>query len=494
MFRYHRLLLAVLLAGVALGALAGSASGYAVGGDYAVQTQRYVITLSGDYAVVDGYAVGASYAVTSNYAVYAVTHQYAVYAVQAAGGTITDDLSTQIGVIIAQSPNADFATLVQKYAVVDGYAVIDAVSKDKSVPEEQRPAGEPRKDGGKKALPGQPDPMENEQWGMKMIRAPQAHGRFGGSRAVDVGILDSGIDSTHVDFTDNGTLAGPTNVDCSRAHVSVPESPAASAVAPGTCVDTGFHGTHVAGIVAAQANGVGVVGVAPNVTLVPVTVCDGYACWWSAAIDGITYAGDAKLDVINMSFYADDVETTTGPLTDCDSADSATVSAINRAIAYARSRGVTPVAALGNSSEDLASPQYADCKVVPAESPGVVGVSALGPTSGLASYSNFGLGSADVGAPGGDGADGDSTAAILSTIPGQDWFAFNGTSMASPHATGVAALIVSRYGKPGSDGDVEMKPDQVQARLQNTSTDIGLKGYDALFGYGRIDALRAIGG
>ena len=495
MTRTHRLWLAVLLAAAALAVLMpGAASGYAVGSDYAVATDRYVVALAGDYAVTDGYAVGSSYAVaeaSANYAVYAVTHQYAVYAVQAAGGTITNDLSQQIGVLIVQAPNSDFATLLQKYAVMDGYAVIDSVSRDKGTPQSSKPEGG-RKNGGKSA-PSQPDPMENEQWGMKMIRAPQAHAKTLGSSKVDVGILDSGIDSTHVDFSATGTLGGISNVDCARGHVSVPESPTLSGLAPNPCVDTGFHGTHVAGIVAAQVNGVGLAGVAPGVTLVPVTVCDVYACWWSAAIDGITYAGDAKLDVINMSFYTDDVNTTAGPLTDCNPEDTATVTAIDRAIAYARSRGVTPVAALGNSAENLSDPQFAGCRVVPAESPGVVGVSALGPSGTIASYSNYGR-AVDVASPGGDGMDGDSAGAILSTIPGQQWFSFNGTSMASPHAAGVAALIESRYGKVGPDGDVELRPDQVASKLTGSSTDIGAKGYDPLYGFGRIDALRAIGG
>src|SRR3954462_8442560 len=109
MFRYPRLLPAILVAGVALG-IASSASGYAVGDDYAVQAQRYVITLNGDYAVSEGYAVGSSYAV------YAVTRDDAVYAVQAAGGTVTNDLTQQIGVLVAESTNANFATLVQQYA------------------------------------------------------------------------------------------------------------------------------------------------------------------------------------------------------------------------------------------------------------------------------------------------------------------------------------------------------------------------------------------
>jgi subtilisin family serine protease len=485
MIRTHRPWLAVLSAAVVLAGLsAGSAGAYAVHSGYAVDAQRYVITLTGDYAVTEGYAVGSSYAVD------ALTHQYAVYAVQAAGGTVVSDLSKQIGVLIVEAPNANFATLVQQYAVMDGYAVIGAISQDKGTPQPSKPEG--RKNGGKSA-PASPDPLENEQWGMQMIRAPQAHAKTLGSPKVDVGIIDSGIDSTHVDFSATGTLGGVSNVDCARGHVSVPESPTLSTVAPSPCVDTGFHGTHVAGIVAAQLNGTGVAGVAPGVTLVPIQVCDVEVCWWSAAIDGITYAGDAKLDVINMSFYADDPDTLAGPLTDCDPDDSATVQAIERAIAYARSRGVTPVAALGNSSEDLAGPAYANCHVVPAETPGVVAVSALGPTSSIASYSNYGAGAVDVASPGGDGMDGDSAGAILSTIPGQQWFAFNGTSMASPHATGVAALIESRFGKVGSDGDVELRPDQVAARLMGSATDIGSRGYDPFYGFGRIDALRAIG-
>ena len=480
MFRFHRVLRAALVTGVVLGLVAGPAGAGTAGTS---GTQRYIVTLSGDYAVSEGYAVGSSYAVyavSQNYAVYAVTHDYAVRAIEAAGGVVTNDLSQQIGVIVAESANAQFASLLQTYAVTNGNAVIDGVSKDKATKQKQPRPGVAR-----------PDPREAEQWGMTMIRSDRAHAKLVGSRAVDVGILDSGIDAAHVDFTGNGLPGGQSNVDCSRGHVSVPESPVS--VPLNACSgDSGAHGTHVAGIVAAQMNGTGVVGVAPGVTLVPVQVCDGLVCWWSAAIDGITYAGDAKLDVINMSFYADDPDTTS-TLSDCDAEDSATVTAVNRAIAYARSRGVTPVAALGNNAEDLAGPGFESCKVVPAESPGVIGVTALGPSGGLASYSNFGVGAADVAAPGGDGPETDSSQAILSTVPGW-WASLNGTSMASPHAAGVAALIESRYGKPGADGDVEMKPDQVQSKLQATATDIGAQGYDGLFGYGRIDALRAVGG
>ncbi len=484
MFRAHRLSLALVLAAAALCTLgASSASGYAVGETYAVDTQRYIVTLDGDYAVSEGYAVGSSYAV------YAVTNQYAVYAVQAAGGQVVSDLSTQIGVLIVESANAEFATLVQQYAVLNGVSL--TVSKDKAA-EGKKPDSAPSKGSGKRTNPDlQDDPDEGIQWDMQMMRTDQAHNKTAGSRSVDVGVLDSGIDANHVDFTDLGVLAGTSNVDCARGRVSL--SPSLGVAQP--CVDTSFHGTHVSGSIAAQSNGVGIVGVAPDVTLVPITVCQVYACWWSAVVDGITYAGDIKLDVINMSFYADDEQ-----LVECNPEDSATVAAIDRAIAYARSRGVTPVAALGNSNLDLASGAYANCRIVPSESPGVIGVTSLGANGQKASYSNYGLGSADVAAPGGNGSTGgdsdasDGVAAVYSTFPGQQYLGANGTSMASPHAAGVAALIVSRYGKLGADGDVEMKPDQVQAKLQGTAVDIGLSGYDALFGYGRVDALRAVGG
>jgi subtilisin family serine protease len=168
--------------------------------------------------------------------------------------------------------------------------------------------------------------------------------------------------------------------------------------------------------------------------------------------------------------------------------------AVERAIRYARDRGVTPVAALGNSDNDLANPPAPydnSCEVVPAESPGVIGVGALGPESGKASYSNYGFGEVDVVAPGGDGDTGDCTRTILSTIPGA-YFCIQGTSMASPHAAGVAALIVSQFGKLGSDGDVKIDPETVQKHLQSSSVDIGLKGYDECFGHGRINALRAV--
>ena len=125
-------------------------------------------------------------------------------------------------------------------------------------------------------------------------------------------------------------------------------------------------------------------------TLVPVKVCDatGY-CYASAVVDGITYAGDQKLEVINMSFFVDNdafQESTEFKCTS-DPTQAAFRKAVERALAYARNQGVVAVAALGNSDQDLAHPvdeagQPIDneCEVVPAETSGVIGTAALGPT------------------------------------------------------------------------------------------------------------------
>ncbi|MGH2386024.1 MAG: S8 family serine peptidase, partial [Candidatus Limnocylindria bacterium] len=344
------------------------------------------------------------------------------------------------------------------------------------------------------------DPLEALQWDMDQINTPEAHDVQAGARSVDVGILDSGVDGRHPDFIVDG--AG-SNVDCARGRNSVMFVPLGPGVGnPDPCADNQFHGTHVAGTVAAQANGIGIVGVAPNVTLVPVKVCDtsGY-CYASGVVDGITYAGDAQLDVVNMSFFVDDNEFQESTEFKCssDATQRAFRQAVERALQYAREQGVTPVAALGNSDQDLAHPVDDDgqpisneCEVVPAETQGVIGTMSLGRESEKAGYSNYGSGMTDVAAPGGNGTTGDCTTTILSTLPADAYGCIQGTSMASPHAAGVAALIVSEFGKLGSDGDVKLSPTKVEAMLQRTTVDIGLAGYDECFGNGRIDALRAV--
>lgn len=472
--------------------------GYAVDAvdqEYAVEKTYAVVctyAVNGSYAVGDAYPVGCDYAVTPLYAVYAVAHEYAVDAVTTAGGTVANDLFKQIGVLVADSPNALFADLMRGYAVVEEVGEDYAWKGVRTLDEARAEGAVLNSDGSGGGGPeASADPLEELQWSMKLIRAPQAHEQQAGWRAVDVGILDTGIDGSHADFKDGPLASGPSNVDCARGRDFIPQGPGIGN--PDPCIDNGFHGTHVAGIVAAQANGVGVVGVAPNVTLVPVKVCDTVGfCYASSVVGGVTYAGDAQLDVVNMSFFVDDAEFLASTEFKCmnDPVQRAFRRGVERAMQYARSQGVTPVAALGNSDSDLAA--NGQCDVVPAETSGVVGTMALGAQSQKAGYSSFGNGAADVGAPGGAGTTGDCTRTVLSTFPLDTYGCIQGTSMASPHAAGVAALIVSQFGTLGADGDVKLSPTAVEARLQGTAIDIGLTGYDKCFGHGRVDALRAV--
>ena len=469
---------------------------------------RYTVVLAGT-ATEDGFDVAG-------------TREAALDLIAAAGGTVTLDLSRQIGVLGVESSNALFLDVVRASALVEDAAeehvwkampsYEEALASGQLALQEEPPRCPPEATEPEQCPPGGPephvDPLEPLQWSMEQIRAPQAHATQAGSRAVQVGILDTGIDGAHGDFVldEDGT-----NVDCASGRNFVPAGPGVGL--PDPCTDNNFHGTHVAGIVAARANEHGVVGVAPNVTLIPVKVCDtvGY-CYSNASVAGITYAGDAKFEVINMSYFVDDDQLLASTEFKCmsDPVQRTFRHANERAIVYARNQGVVPVAALGNSASDLAHPPEPyenECDVVPAESQGVVGTMALGPESEKAFYSSYGFGMTDVAAPGGNSRNrrgeypGPCGNQVLSTIPGNVWGCFQGTSMASPHAAGVAALIVSQFGRIGTDAgepDVVMRPQQVEDYLQSTTIElIGAgqdytKVYDHCFGNGRVDAVKAV--
>jgi hypothetical protein len=455
-------------------------------------SHRYLVVFEATPRPGGGFALGGDLA---------ANRLAALREVEAAGGRVVVDLTRQIAVAIVKSSDPGFASRLRGSALVAGVAADLAW---KGIPTERPAAVASARPASRSARlvargPEQTtDPLEGQQWSMQLIRTPAAHAVEAGWDRVDVGILDSGIDAAHLDFDDDGVAGGSTNVDCARGRNSIPFGPGIGS--PNPCVDNQFHGTHVAGIVAAQANGVGVVGVAPNVTLIPVKTCDteGF-CYAGSVVDAITYAGDQRFDVVNMSFFTDDNDFRASTEFKCrsDAEQFAIRQAVDRAIAYARDRGVVPVGALGNSDTDLANkpaPYDGDCRTVPAESPGTIGVSALGPNSGKSSYSSYGLGSNDVAAPGGAGTTGNCQQTVLSTIPGNAYGCFQGTSMASPHAAGVVALIVSRFGSLGSDGDVKIGAAKVESRLKSSAIDIGLVGYDECFGHGRVDALRAATG
>jgi subtilisin family serine protease len=312
------------------------------------------------------------------------------------------------------------------------------------------------------------------------------------------------------------------------------------------------HGTHVASTIAAPVNGVGIAGVAPEATIVALKACTvvGY-CFADSVVAALRYAGDIGLDVVNLSLFADPY------LYYCKNQkeQKAILRELEAAARYAQQRGVVIVSSAGNQQSDLqhpgidpVSPDWPpgeaivrevgnNCRVAPAELPGVLTVSATGPVGIpgyellIADYSSVGMSRVDVTAPGGDyfQATGLVQDAILAAWSGTDisgqWELFqalsagpfpglaiedggaryvyiNGTSMSSPHAAGVAALV--RQMHPG------WSPGAVKAAVQRSAQPMdcpedwqplgpaderlrcyGKKGRTSFFGHGMVDAAAA---
>ncbi len=329
------------------------------------------------------------------------------------------------------------------------------------------------------------DPQFGTQWNYTEaaagIRLPQAWDKSTGT-GVRVAVIDTGI-RPHADLaanllpgydfiTDkvvandgNGRDSDPTDPgDWRMLGECGTNSPASN---------SSWHGTHVAGTIAAVTNnGTGVAGVAYGAKVVPVRVlgkCGGYT---SDIADAIVWASGGTVAGVPANPYpARVLNLSLGGLGACD---VTTQNAINSA----RSRGAVVVVAAGNAGSDAALYSPSSCT-------GVIVVSAVGRRGGLASYSNFGAG-VDVAAPGGDGTD-----TILSTLnsgttkPGTDTFAgYRGTSMATPHVSGVVALMLAR--------NAALTPDDVKARLKSSAAARGFPVSCAQCGAGIVDASAAI--
>lgn len=361
---------------------------------------------------------------------------------------------------------------------------------------------------------GEDDGFFDFLWGMTSVRAVDAWENGLRGAGVRVAILDSGIDADHADLAPNLNTALSTSFDPALGWDIEPWMESK-------------HGSHVAGTVAAADNGTGVIGVAPEAELVAVRVLDDTGTGaWSWVIGGILYAGSIEADIANMSLggtisrsgYRDEETVTGKPATTANEVQELMV-AMTRAVSWARSQGTLVIASAGNNGRDL--DHDSDLLSVPAQIPGVVSVAATSPI-GWADpgvfdgdldhptyYSNYGRSGLSFAAPGGSveyyylydapGPPSLCTMELASigpqTLPcyvfdmvmsstyndgASNWYSwYQGTSMAAPHTSGIAALIVGANG-----GD--MQPAQLEAALRSVAEDLGDPGRDPYHGLGQV--------
>ncbi|HEX2975607.1 MAG TPA: S8 family serine peptidase, partial [Bacteroidales bacterium] len=333
-------------------------------------------------------------------------------------------------------------------------------------------------------------------WGMDAINAPEAWNEGYKGEGARVFILDSGIDA------DNPDLA--SNINTTLCASFVPGE--GYNVRPGSYFN---HGTHVAGIIAAADNGIGVIGVAPEAEIVAVKVLSEYSGSgdFSWVDEGIVYAANNGADVINMSlgavvnrngFYLDE----NGELQrEAPATIQFLIIALQRALTYANKKGAVIIASAGNDYSDYDG-GGAFIKL-PGDLTNVIAVSATAPDylygsiqKGItdinydvpASYTSYGKSLVDVAAPGGDSDFYPQPFYYLDMVlstSSQSYYFASGTSMAAPHATGVAALIIGKNG--GS-----MSPGAVEKKLFETADNIAGTGATDFYGKGRVNAYRAV--
>ncbi|NEY31956.1 S8 family serine peptidase [Streptomyces sp. PRKS01-65] len=441
-------------------------------------------------------------------------------AIAAAGGTVVATYG-KIGVIVVHSANPAFAQEIRAVRGVQSAGatrtapLTAAGTTDAGAAEFLTGAQAAKTARASAAEPGS-EPLEADQWDLRAIGADKAAQINPGSRKVTVAVIDTGVDDTHPDLAPNFSAAQSANCVGGKADTSE------GAWRPYTADD--YHGTHVAGEIAAARNGIGVAGVAPGVKVSSIKVSDPDSGLFypENVVCAFVFAADHGVEITNNSYYVDPW------LYNCmdDPDQKAIVDAVNRAQLYAQKKGTLHLASAGNSNHDLDADAIVDktspndttpvtrtidpheCFDVPTQLPGVVTVSATGVQNLKSYYSSYGRGVVDVAAPGGDrlyqlpdtpSKDG----RVLSTMPNNQYAFLQGTSMASPHAAGVAALLKSTYPRatpaqlqallkaqadnPGCPASYDQNGDGTQDAVCE-----GGRRVNGFYGHGIVNALRAV--
>ena len=424
-------------------AAAGGASGQAGGPQFILETDRIIVKYKDAKPAAKGVAARVANLTSSRKA-------------------ILDRAGQQFGVVVRESHAISTGAQVFNLDRKRGLKEVQSLAAEMMARDPSIEYAEPDRIMTHMATPN--DPRYNEQWHyfdtIGGLRLPAAWDSSTGS-GVNVAVIDTGY-RPHADlsgqflpgydFISTAAIANDGNGRDSDA------SDTGDAVTAGSCGSgqpsrdqtSSWHGTHVAGTIAARTNnGVGVAGVAYNAKIVPVRVlgkCGGYtsdiadAITWSSGgtVSGVP-ANANKARVLNLSLGGG------------GACDATTQNAINGA----RSRGAVIVVAAGNDATNVSNASPANCS-------GVIAVAATGRTGARASYSNYGT-LVDVAAPGGDGSN-----SVLSTLnagtgapAGDSYAGYQGTSMATPHVAGVAALMLAL--------NTNLTPDEIEARLKSTA-------------------------
>jgi len=432
--------------------------------------------------------------------------------IERAGGRLRN-ISREAGVASFESDAADFATKVRALPGVEGAGLdrtiqwLDPNQRFVMADHHGGPAV------------GTTERWFPIQWNMQAISAPKAWKKGELGRGARVAILDGGIWDQHVDIAPNLDVARSRSFACLPNPAPAPCTPTPF----NSDVGTFWHGTHVAGIVAAadNADNLGTIGVAPRATLIGVKVLHNGSGDFGWLIDAIVYAstpirkGGAGADIINMSLGATFVP---------EPGDEELIRALDKATKYAHKQGTLLVASSGNgdaAGNGINHDDHPELVTLPAQSKHVRAVSSLAPLGyalgatnfdRLSSFSNIGKSIVDLSGPGGDFMLPGEDLCTLAIDPGpppttttvtQPCWVFDmvvsscrgtgvanvcwaaGTSMSSPAVAGVAALIVGKKGR--------MSPDRLFEELAKSSDDLGRRGFDAIYGKGRVNAARAVG-